>query len=32
MVKLIWLHSAKKHAESQGGTIGHTYNLIKGFS
>ncbi|ROW02221.1 hypothetical protein VSDG_02610 [Cytospora chrysosperma] len=24
--------AAKKHAESQGGTIGHTYNLIKGFS
>lgn len=24
--------SAKKHAEDQGGKIGHSYNLIKGFS
>lgn len=26
------LYSAKKHAEDQGGKIGHSYNLIKGFS
>lgn len=25
-------YSAKKHAEDQGGKIGHSYNLIKGFS
>ncbi|KAG8168206.1 hypothetical protein KVR01_003895 [Diaporthe batatas] len=24
--------AAKKHAEDQGGKIGHSYNLIKGFS
>ncbi|RYO81074.1 hypothetical protein DL766_004796 [Monosporascus sp. MC13-8B] len=24
--------AAKKHAQEQGGTIGHEYNLIKGFS
>ncbi|KAH9908572.1 peptidase inhibitor I9 [Xylariomycetidae sp. FL2044] len=24
--------AAKKHAEEQGGKIGHEYNLIKGFS
>ncbi|KAI0899590.1 peptidase inhibitor I9 [Annulohypoxylon nitens] len=24
--------AAKKHAEDQGGKIGHEYNLIKGFS
>lgn len=26
------VYSAKKHAEDQGGKIGHSYNLIKGFS
>ncbi|ROW09539.1 hypothetical protein VMCG_02632 [Cytospora schulzeri] len=26
------IEAAKQHAVSQGGTIGHTYNLIKGFS
>lgn len=26
------IYSAKKHAEDQGGKIGHSYNLIKGFS
>jgi hypothetical protein len=26
------MYSAKKHAEDQGGKIGHSYNLIKGFS
>lgn len=26
------VYSAKKHAEAQGGKIGHSYNLIKGFS
>lgn len=26
------MNSAKKHAEDQGGKIGHSYNLIKGFS
>lgn len=26
------IYSAKKHAEEQGGKIGHSYNLIKGFS
>ncbi|KUI68994.1 hypothetical protein VM1G_11543 [Cytospora mali] len=26
------IEAAKEHAVKQGGTIGHTYNLIKGFS
>lgn len=26
------VNAAKKHAEDQGGKIGHSYNLIKGFS